>query len=587
LHKSTERLVLTSAAGLIYDKNTEAAALATGTTTTRDVAVEGQTPPKALNSWPYASPKIMAKRKVTLSPEHERCIASIIATVKRLAVVDRDILHALLMYRSDVPSSGSCVDGETWSRLISHMILMGGVQEAKLLCCGSQVNVLLDAASDADATEDLLLDFARKKIHCRVEGLPERSGEFQYNKTLDDEAWSVQELGVNQERFADLSMRFRLELDHSFKAATGLLPNLVPLVTPGTMMSYYIEGTAVVCSALIKSFCRHVIKTLLYMHRCGVFSGFDKTGLEVSLGAPNNYVPSPLWHAVGSWLSRCGWAMFLSDEAIHSSLTLPIPILLSSCDLEVANFLGVADLFCAPCKQDSMMLKRLRSHSKESTSNAPEGGCVAFVLAASMHVNILMPLTEPRPWGSWDLDHTSSLDGEAQNVLQQSHLISGWRQVVTSDFELWTSPDSQYTHLEIRLALRRVIFAHCLFHVGTTANAIAKERRSSRHKLHIDHLEIFATLLDLVSSGILRADRAAPTQSNDQRLGVSIFSSILRPGQGSFEREAPANRRVYAYQAIAALRESAGLETPRFFLNRLQPPYQAIQDSASSPPPVP
>lgn len=511
---------------------------------------------------------------MTLSPEHERCIAYIIATVKRLAVVDRDILHPLLMHRSNVARSGSRVDGETWRRLISHMILMGGVKEAKLLCYSSQVNVLLDAASDADATEALLLDFAKRKIHRRVGGLPERSGEksyneCRYNKTLDDKAWSVDELGVNQQRFADLSMRFRLELDRGFKAATGLLPNpnLVPLVTPGTTYRYNIRGTSAVCSALIKSFCRHVIKTLAYMHRCGFFSGFDKTGLEVSLGAPNNNVPSPLWRAVGSWLSRCGWAMFLSDEAIHPSLTLPITNVLNSCNLEVASFQGVANLFCALRRHNSLMLKSVRTHGKESTLSAPEGGRVAFVLAASTHVNILMPLSEPRPWGSWDLDHTSSLDGEAQNVLQQSHLISDWRQVVTSDFELWTSPDSKHTHLEIRLALRRVIFAHCLFHVGTTADAIAKERRSSRHILHIDHLEISALLLDLGSSGILRADRGAPTQSNSQHLEVGIFSSF-RPGHGSFEHKASAIRRVCAHQAIAALKERAGLETPRFFLNQ-------------------
>lgn len=568
MHKSTERLVLTSAAGLIYDKNTEAAAA------TRDITVEGQNSPEALNFWPYAPPKIMAKRKVTLSPEHERCIAHLIATVKRLAIVDREVLHPLLMHRSNVAGNGSRVDSGTWRRLVRHMILTGGVKETKLLCGSGQVNVLLDAASDADATEALLLDFAKKNIRRRVAGLPERPGEKSYNKcqykkTLDDKAWSDKELGVNQQRFADSSMRLRLELDRGFKAATGLLPNLVPLVAPGTTVSYNIPGTSVVCSTLIESFGRHVIKTLIYMHRCGSFSGFDKAGLEVSLGAPNNNVASSLWCALGSWLSRRGWAMFLSDETIQPSLTLPITNVLNSCDLEVADFQGVANLFCDVCKYDSLMLKSLRTHGKESTLNAPESGCVAFVLAASTHVNILMPLSEPRPWGSWDLDHTSSLDGEAWNLLRQSHLISDWRQVVTSDFELWTSPDSKHTHSEIRLALRRVIFVHCLFHVGTTADAIAKERTSGRQVLYIDHLEISALLLDLGNSGVLRADRGAPTQSNNQHLDISIFSSLrIRTGQGFFEHEASKIRRVCAHQAVAALKEKAGPETPRYFLNR-------------------
>jgi hypothetical protein len=140
--------------------------------------------------------------------------------------------------------------------------------------------------------------------------------------------------------------------------------------------------------------------------------------------------------------------------------------------------------------------------------------------------------------------------------------ISSWRQAVTSDFELWTSPDCKQTHFAIRQVLRRVIFVHCLNHVGITADAIAQKRILHEYVPDLDHLEISALLLHLCDGGILRADRDVPFLSGIKHVEATIFNVPDNTLNQSEPRAVAPEQR-----AISALTAQAVIKTPRFFLN--------------------
>ena len=68
------------------------------------------------------------------SAERQRRVAHIVATVRRLAVVDRTAFFLSLTGRQNALTGGKRVDGKTWRRLLTSLVKEGTVCEAAIAC---------------------------------------------------------------------------------------------------------------------------------------------------------------------------------------------------------------------------------------------------------------------------------------------------------------------------------------------------------------------------------------------------------------------------------------------------------------------
>jgi len=444
--------------------------------------------------------------------------------------------------------------------------------------------------------------------------------------------WSVERLELFQERFADLTIDFRLQLDHVFRTTSGsrrgsrkknesAQPNKrsIPIETGGTSipqrnmqnvskhalpfsnkhLAFKITSVrpaptrtspeaAVVAGVLITPLARHFTKILVDSHRRGCDAGLSATNwgnlIATQTLGPNSRIshnltsaelPRASWDAAASRLLRRGWAAFADGGVTNSALVLPIENIKSSCDSEVATFYGGVDFLDNTKKaRDAVCQARflpgqegLTTCLGESLLDFPTGGHVAYFLAMARACVAFNALKNPKPWGTWSCTRVAENQDYVDTLFSESlsWRVASWRKVVTSDYEPWTSPDCKHTHTPIRKALRRVIFMHCLYHVGTTVHAIIENRIGDRRTPDLDHLEVATLLLDLCDCGALRVDRSAPTESRyrlaSRRNSLTIFDD------SHTTESTDSGETVSVQKVISALQERAGPLTPRFFAN--------------------
>mmetsp|Transcript_32563 Transcript_32563/g.98021 ORF Transcript_32563/g.98021 Transcript_32563/m.98021 type:complete len:643 (+) Transcript_32563:1156-3084(+) len=613
-------LLFTPTAYLVHSKKAETLALSVAgcVTTCKAAVLHKQSaikfiPSLDLHQQPAAAPAATTR-------DHERCVAHIVATVKQMAAVRREALHLALLHRTNAATSGILVNSKTWRQLINGMIEKGEIKQTAILCGAKQVGVIVDSSVETDGTDVSWHNFIKSRTQRQgrerlirrpkagrkssvIESISQprlkrtrhkepsncsskcgrRQCETESNRIIASDCCRLQHskefserLSQSQERFSDLSIELRLQLDRIFKVtAAGSLQGSREEKSK-RRVGQNIPDASIRSSVPIKPLARRVIKIIVDTHRRGHASGLEVTAFEIALAVQNSPLGDVVrvsWPVVSSWLLRRGWVAFSDGKTTDSTLVLPATVILQSCNFELTSFHRFVDLFCAAeqphiapsCLRCLPAPKSPRALAEESFQSAFGGGHVGYMLAALRQAISFKPLSQPQPWGRWfyPLGHERSpLDVPGWISMRHLRYISSWRQAVTSDFELWTSPDCKQTHFAIRQVLRRVIFVHCLNHVGITADAIAQKRILHEYVPDLDHLEISALLLHLCDGGILRADRDVPFLSGIKHVEATIFNVPDNTLNQSEPRAVAPEQR-----AISALTAQAVIKTPRFFLN--------------------
>mmetsp|Transcript_25910 Transcript_25910/g.78050 ORF Transcript_25910/g.78050 Transcript_25910/m.78050 type:complete len:296 (-) Transcript_25910:447-1334(-) len=202
-------------------------------------------------------------------------------------------------------------------------------------------------------------------------------------------------------------------------------------------------------------------------------------------------------------------------------------------------------------------------------ASANGGGHVSYLLTLCGGEIGLKTLSTSQPWGSWSCSSAYNHLREDSVICSRAPMrqrVLSWRLVVTSDYEVWTSPDCKHTHPRVHAVLQQSIFMYCITCVGSTVNTIFNDRLQNQCKPHLDRLEIVALLLDLCDRGALRMDRCAPAEpckgQRRPRTGVTLFSQSKASRCVSLPL--PTTSILQTMLAIQGIDEE---NMPRFFAN--------------------